>query len=73
MLIVISNFMQDDYQIGPQHITYLPSLFGPSNMKFNGKDHIIVDSDDMRWQQTILQRLLFDFPFLLTLCLIRFY
>jgi hypothetical protein len=48
---------QDDYQIGPEHMTYLPSLYGPSNMKFNGKDHLIVDANEERWQQTILKRL----------------
>jgi preprotein translocase subunit SecA len=38
-------------------MTYLPSLYGPSNMKFNGKDHFIVDPNKERWQQTILKRL----------------
>jgi hypothetical protein len=49
--------LQDDYKIGDKHMTYLPSLYGPSNMKFNGKDHFIVDPNEQRWQQTILKRL----------------
>jgi hypothetical protein len=51
------SFPQDDYKIGSEHMTYLPSLYGPSNMKFNGKDHFIVDANEERWQQTILKRL----------------
>ncbi len=56
---------QDDYNIGPQHMTYLPSLYGPSNMKFNGKDHFIVDPNEQRWQQTILKRYIFSSPLFL--------
>jgi hypothetical protein len=53
--------LQDDYKIGLQHMTYLPSLYGPSNMKFNGKDHFIVDPNEQRWYQTILKRCTFVF------------
>jgi hypothetical protein len=48
--------LQNDYKIGPQHMTYLPSLYGPSNMKFNGKDNFVVEPSEQRWAQTILKR-----------------
>jgi hypothetical protein len=55
-LVMLPPALQDDYKIGPQQMTYLPSLYGPSNMKFNGKDHFIVEPNEHRWQQTILKR-----------------
>jgi hypothetical protein len=55
-LLINASALQDDYKIGPQQMTYLPSLYGPSNMKFNGKDNFVVEPNEQRWAQTILKR-----------------
>ena len=49
---------QVDYKIGPDHMTFLPSLYGDSKMSpFQPSGHCSILPTEPRWEQAIVDRL----------------